>query len=142
MGQWNDSDAVWWSNVYFDRLGIIQRDSSSVTLTSIFLTISCKIPFKIIQIINKNHHFSFFYNLKEIKYNFLLTVGYALRPSQQPTNLFQIYQNKHWTIKQWDDCFIDPSSHHVLVSIFSVHEKLLHSPKSILSNREIFSWHK
>ena len=30
MGQWNDSDAVLWSNVYFDRLGMIQCDSCSL----------------------------------------------------------------------------------------------------------------
>ena len=54
---------IWWSNVYFDRLVIIQWDSGAVTLTfgisncslrnyfgkrfHFFQTISCKIPFKI-----------------------------------------------------------------------------------------------
>jgi hypothetical protein len=33
MGRQNDCPAVWWSNVYFDRLRITQWDSGSVTLT-------------------------------------------------------------------------------------------------------------
>ena len=28
MGQQNNCPAVWWSNVYFDRLGIIRWDSA------------------------------------------------------------------------------------------------------------------
>ena len=37
--------------------------------------------------------FQFFYNLKKLKSNSLLTVWNALRPSHQPTVLFSIYQN-------------------------------------------------
>ena len=64
MGWRNDYSAVWWSNVYFDRLGIIQWDSGSVTLTQgifncslqnyfeikipFFCTLFGKFPFKII----------------------------------------------------------------------------------------------
>ena len=29
------------------------------------------------------------------------------------TELFTIYQNKHWTIRQWDNCSIHPSFHHI-----------------------------
>ena len=50
-----------------------------------FYTISCKIPFKIIL----NYYFLLFFTflqLKKIKSNSLLTVWYALRPSQQPTD--------------------------------------------------------
>ena len=42
----------------------------------------------------------FFYNLKKIKFHSLLTVWYALRPSQQPTKLFPVHQNNHWTIRR------------------------------------------
>ena len=37
--------------------------------------------------------------------------------SQCLTELFPIYQNKHWTIRQWDNCSIDPSSHRIILKI-------------------------
>ena len=72
---------------------------------SIFFFAQCfaKFSFKI----TFNYYFLFFYNLKETKSNSLLTVKYALRPSL--TELFPIYQNKHWTIWLRDDCSVDPS---------------------------------
>ena len=33
------------------------------------------------------------------------------------TEVFPIYQNKHWTIRQWDDRSIDPSSHGIILKI-------------------------
>ena len=33
------------------------------------------------------------------------------------TELFPIYQNKHWTIEWWDDRFVDPSSHRIILKI-------------------------
>ena len=84
MIRWDDgstameqsSRCVWWSNVYFDRLGIIQWESGSVILikgisncslqNSIFFTqLLAKFPFKIIL----NFYFLFicyfFYKLKK-----------------------------------------------------------------------------
>ena len=33
------------------------------------------------------------------------------------TELFPIYQNKHWTIKWWNDCSVDPLSHRIILKI-------------------------
>ena len=33
------------------------------------------------------------------------------------TELFPIYQNKHWTIRRQDDCFVDPSCHRIILKI-------------------------
>ena len=33
------------------------------------------------------------------------------------TELFTIYQNKHWTIRQWGDHSVDPSSHCIILKI-------------------------
>jgi hypothetical protein len=33
------------------------------------------------------------------------------------TELFPIYQNKHWTIRQRDDRSVDPSSHRIVLKI-------------------------
>ena len=33
------------------------------------------------------------------------------------TELLQIYQNKHWTIKRRDDCSVDPLSHRLILKI-------------------------
>jgi hypothetical protein len=38
-----------------------------------------------------------------------------------PTELLPIYQNKHWTIRQWDDRSVDPSSHHIILKIVEFH---------------------
>ena len=53
--RWYDFPTIWESKYYFDRLGIIQWDSGSVTIhyrihlkiKSFFYAISCKMPFKI-----------------------------------------------------------------------------------------------
>ena len=37
--------------------------------------------------------------------------------SHCPTELFPIYQNKHWTILQWDSRSLDPSSHYIILKI-------------------------
>jgi hypothetical protein len=103
MGRWNDHSPVWWSNFYFDRLGIIQWESDSVTLTYsisncslqnhlenrilFFTQFLAQFPFKIIL----NYYLSFltfFYDLKEIKSNSFI----CPKASQQPTvspNYFQ-----------------------------------------------------
>ena len=52
---------------------------------SIFLTISCKIPFKIMSNYYFFIYFFIFCNLKKIKYNSLVTVWNALGLSQQTT---------------------------------------------------------
>ena len=54
--------------------------------------------------------FIFFYNLKKVKCNSLLTLWNVLRPSHQPTVLFPIYQNNDWTIRRWDVCPINPAT--------------------------------
>ena len=33
------------------------------------------------------------------------------------TELFPIYQNKQWTIRQQDNCSVDPSSHRIILKI-------------------------
>ena len=33
------------------------------------------------------------------------------------TNLFPMYQNRHWTIKRQDDHSVDPSPHHIILRI-------------------------
>ena len=33
------------------------------------------------------------------------------------TELFEIYQNKHWTISRQDNPSVDPSSHHIILKI-------------------------
>jgi hypothetical protein len=37
--------------------------------------------------------------------------------SHCPAELVQIYQNKHWTIRRWDDCSVGPSSHRIILKI-------------------------
>ena len=39
------------------------------------------------------------------------------------TELFPIYQNKHWTIRRRDDRSVDPSSHHIILKIVGFHVK-------------------
>ena len=33
------------------------------------------------------------------------------------TELFPVYQNKHWTIKQWDNHSVDPPSNRIKLKI-------------------------
>ena len=33
------------------------------------------------------------------------------------TELLSIYQNKHWTIRQWDDRSVNPLSHRIILKI-------------------------
>jgi hypothetical protein len=37
--------------------------------------------------------------------------------SHRLTELFPIYQNKHWTIRQWNDRFVDPLFHRIILKI-------------------------
>ena len=39
------------------------------------------------------------------------------------SELFQIYQNKHWTIRQRDDRSVGPSSHSIILKIVGFHLK-------------------
>ena len=75
---------------------------------SIFYTISCKMPFKIIIIL-----FSFYY----FKKTSLLTVWYTLRPSQQATVSLNYSQSIRIIIGPWDGGTIIPSSHHIMLKI-------------------------
>ena len=61
--------------------------------------------------------FIFFYNLKKVKSNSLLTLWNALRPSHQPTVLFPIYQNNDLTIRRWYVCPINPATQRIILKI-------------------------
>ena len=40
------------------------------------------------------------------------------------TELFPIYRNKHWTIRRWNNRFVDPPFHRIILKIegFVIHE--------------------
>ena len=103
MGQQNNCPTVWWSNDYFDKLGIIQWD-----------TISWKIPFRIILY----YFFYFFYNLKNKIQLFINSLIYPKTKSATHclTKLFPIYQNEH-CVGPSDGGMIIPSSHCIILKI-------------------------
>ena len=41
----------------------------------------------------------------------------SLKCPKSLTELLPIYQNKHWTIRQWDNCYVDPLSHRIILKI-------------------------
>ena len=47
------------------------------------------------------------------------------------TELFPIYQNKHWTIGRWDDHSVNPSSHHIILKIVRFYAKGISVPTSV-----------
>ena len=112
-----DRPIVWWSNVYFDRLGIIRWDCCSVVdlilghiklfiKSYILYFLSCKK--KKIIIINDNFERNFAKNwVKKIKFYL----------SHCFTELFPIYQNKHWTIRRRNDRFVVPLFHPIISKI-------------------------
>ena len=133
MAGQNDCPTVWWSNVYFDRLRVIQWGSGSVTLIHtfqtahyriiLFYTISLKIPYKII--LNYEfvlmYYFLHFSNLKK-KSNSLRTFWSALSALISNPLSHQIIPNlskkkKHWTIQLRDNRSIDPTFHRIILKI-------------------------
>ena len=49
--------------------------------------------------------------MNSLKYPKSKSLSYCL------TELFPIYQNKHWTIRRWDDRSVDPSYHRIKFKI-------------------------
>ena len=110
MGRRYDCPAVWWSNVYFDRLGIIRWDIGLLTSMHILEWVK---PFfgarkTHLQICSRNPTI---FNI--IRWD----NGSMERSSCCLTEIFPIYQNKHWTIKHRDDCSGDPTSHRIISKI-------------------------
>jgi hypothetical protein len=77
----NDHPAIGWSNVYFDRMGIIQWDSGSVTLTVNFKLLQNyfekKIPFflhNFLQNSFQNYCFVLFFTFLQLKKDWNLTL--------------------------------------------------------------------
>jgi hypothetical protein len=54
------------------------------------------------------------------------------------TELFQIYQNKHWTIRRRDDHSVGPSSHRIILKIvgFQGMSEGLNDTKLVLNEQE------
>ena len=109
MGWCYDCPTVWWYKYYFDRLGIIQWDSGSVTFQTVHYRITLKI---------KCHFFTHFFAkcLKENKKaNSLLTVWYILRPNQQATVSLNYFQTIKIIIGPSDGGTIILSSHCIIL---------------------------
>ena len=58
----------------------------------------------------------FYFQSNSVKSNFICPK--AKSATHFLTELFPIYQNKHWTIRQQDDNSINPSSHLIILKIF------------------------
>ena len=94
MGWQNDCPAIWWFNVYFDRLGTIQRDSGSVTLTSGISNCSLQNYFE------NNLLQHSFQNTFFLKSSFPIIYALSIK-----------------TIRRRDDRFIKPSYHCIILKI-------------------------
>ena len=115
---------------------------------SLFTQFLAKFFSKMFQIIISLYFF-IFCNLKKIKSNSLVTVWNTLEvvwwltSNHCLTELFLIYQNKHWTIRQLDDHIVIPSSNHIKSKIDWIQEMALCCPNFLgrfWSLRPIFSW--
>ena len=91
MGRRNNRPVVWWSNVYFDRL-----------VDFGFCNKLCK---------KMESYFQSNSVMNSLKCPKSKSLSHCL------TELFPIYQNKHWTIRLRDDCSVDPSSHHNILKV-------------------------
>ena len=96
MGRWNNLPAVWWSNVYFDRLGIIWWDSAVGCWLGVraFQTVLYRITLKL-----WFHFFTqFLAKFLSKSFQIIFLLNYSLICPKTKSELFPIYQNKHWTI--------------------------------------------
>ena len=115
MGQRNYCPVIWSTNVFFDRLGIIQWDSGSVPLTfQLFITkfhFFTRFLAKFLAILFFYYFVIYLTTSKKVISNSLLTVWSALRPSQQPNVSPNYSQSIKINIGPSDGGMIVPSTH-------------------------------